>query len=201
MLAASGLLIASFFLSSFYVQHVLGFSALKTGLVFLPVAVAITLGAHLASHLVARLGWRPVGVVAFAFALTAVGAALLTRLDADSGGWIDLVPGFALLSLALGTAFVCATTAAMNGLPHQDMGLASGLVSTAHELGAALGVAVISTIAGRAWQAAQPARRPRQAALTTPSPPARSCRRGRRRQRAAPADGRPDPAQRPVMAH
>ncbi|MFI1733733.1 MFS transporter [Streptomyces acidicola] len=146
MLAASGLLIASFFLSSFYVQHVLGFSALKTGLVFLPVAVAITLGAHAASHLVVRLGWRPVGSVAFA--LTAVGAALLTRLDADSGVWTDLVPGFTLLALALGTAFVCATTAAMNGLPHQDMGLASGLVSTAHELGAALGVAVISTIAG-----------------------------------------------------
>lgn len=119
---------------------------MKTGLVFLPVAVAITLGAHAASHLVARLGWRPVGVVAFA--LTAVGAALLTRLDADSGVWTDLVPGFALLSLALGTAFVCATTAAMNGMPHQDMGLASGLVSTSHELGAALGVAVISTIAG-----------------------------------------------------
>ncbi|MEV6589000.1 MFS transporter [Streptomyces acidicola] len=146
MLAASGLLIASFFLSSFYVQHVLGFSALKTGLVFLPVAVAITLGAHAASHLVVRLGWRPVGSVAFA--LTAVGAALLSRLDADSGVWTDLVPGFTLLALALGTAFVCATTAAMNGLPHQDMGLASGLVSTAHELGAALGVAVISTIAG-----------------------------------------------------
>ncbi len=146
MLAASGLLIASFFLSSFYVQHVLGFSALKTGLVFLPVAVAITIGAHAASHLVARLGWRPVGVVAFA--LTAVGAALLTGLDADSGVWTELVPGFVLLSLALGTAFVCATTAAMNGLPHEDMGLASGLVSTSHELGAALGVAVISTIAG-----------------------------------------------------
>lgn len=146
MLAASGLLIASFFLSSFYVQHVLGFSALKTGLVFLPVAVAITLGAHAASHLVARLGWRPVGIIAFA--LTAVGAALLTRLDANSGVWTDLVPGFTLLSLALGIAFVCATTAAMNGLPQQDMGLASGLVSTSHELGAAFGVAVISTIAG-----------------------------------------------------
>ncbi|MDG4861049.1 MFS transporter, partial [Streptomyces sp. T-3] len=146
MLAASGLLIASFFLSSFYLQHVLGFSALKTGLAFLPVAVAITVGAHLGSHLVGRLGWRPAG--AASFALTAVGAYLLTGLDADSNVWTELVPGFALLSFALGTAFVCATTAAMNGLPHQDMGLASGLVSTAHELGAALGVAVISTIAG-----------------------------------------------------
>ncbi|MDN3027119.1 MFS transporter [Streptomyces sp. S.PB5] len=200
MLAASGLLIASFFLSSFYIQHVLGFSALKTGLVFLPVAVAITLGAHAASHLVARLGWRPVGVLAFA--LTAAGAALLTRLDADSGVWTDLVPGFALLSLALGTAFVCATTAAMNGLPHQDMGLASGLVSTSHELGAALGVAVISTIAGASLEggAAGPgagtsgfdnaftacaviaAVTAALGALLLPK-------------------GRPDPAQGPVMAH
>ncbi|WP_386355063.1 hypothetical protein [Streptomyces xiangluensis] len=71
-----------------------------------------------------------------------------TRLDADSSVWTELVPGFAFLPLALGIAFVCATTAAMNGLPHQDLGLASGLVSTSHELGAALGVAVISTIAG-----------------------------------------------------
>ncbi|MFC4464127.1 hypothetical protein ACFPH6_06030 [Streptomyces xiangluensis] len=105
---------------------------MKTGLVFLPVAVAITLGAHAASHLVARLGWRPVGAVAFA--LTAVGAALLTRLDADSGVWTELVPGFALLSLALGTAFVCATTAAMNGLPHQDMGVGSRSQESVHEV-------------------------------------------------------------------
>ncbi|WP_159401291.1 hypothetical protein [Streptomyces maremycinicus] len=93
-----------------------------------------------------RLGWRPAGAIALA--LTAIGAALLTRLDADSSVWADLVPGCALLSLALGTAFVCATTAAMNGLPHQEMGLASALVSTSHELGAALGVAIIPTIAG-----------------------------------------------------
>ncbi|MGW2524865.1 hypothetical protein ACWC09_49550 [Streptomyces sp. NPDC001617] len=88
-----------------------------------------------------------------AFALTAVGAALLTRWEADSGVWTDLVPGFALLSLAPGTAFVCATTAAMNGMPYQEVGLASGLVSTSHELGAALGVAVISTIAGASLEA------------------------------------------------
>lgn len=77
---------------------------MKTGLVFPPVGVAITIGAHAASQLVARLGWRSVGVVAFA--MTAVGAALPTRLDADSGVWTELVPGFVLLSLALGTAFV-----------------------------------------------------------------------------------------------
>ncbi|KUO16523.1 hypothetical protein [Streptomyces dysideae] len=76
---------------------------MKTVLLFLPAAVAITFGAHAASRLVARLGRRPVGAVAFA--LTAVGAPLLTRLDTDSGVWTELVPGFALLSLALATAF------------------------------------------------------------------------------------------------
>jgi EmrB/QacA subfamily drug resistance transporter len=146
MLAASGLLISAFFLTSFYVQHVLGQSALRTGLAFLPVAVAITLGAHLGSRAVERLGWRPVAVGGFL--LAAAGALLLTGLTPDSDVWTGLVPGFALFSFGIGPAFVCATTAAMNGLPHRDAGLASGLVNTAHELGAALGVAVIATIVG-----------------------------------------------------
>ncbi|MGP3968198.1 MFS transporter [Streptomyces sp. 6N223] len=146
MLVASGLLISVFFLNSFYVQHVLGRSALATGLAFLPVAVAITLGAHLGSSAVPRLGWRP--VAATGFVLAAAGALLLTGLSPDSGTWTGVVPGFALFSLGIGPAFVCATTAAMTGLPHQDTGLASGLVNTAHELGASLGVAVIAAIAG-----------------------------------------------------
>jgi EmrB/QacA subfamily drug resistance transporter len=146
MLVASGLLISVFFLSSFYVQHVLGHSALATGLAFLPVAVAITLGAHLGSRAIQSVGWRP--VAATGFVLAAAGAALLTGLSPDSGLWTGVVPGFALFSLGIGPAFVCATTAAMTGLPHRDTGLASGLVNTAHELGASLGVAVIATIAG-----------------------------------------------------
>jgi predicted MFS family arabinose efflux permease len=146
MLAASGLLISAFFLTSFYLQHVLGYGALGTGLAFLPVAVAVTAGAHLGSRAVQTLGWRPVG--AGGFALAAAGAWLLTGLSPDSGVWSGLVPGFTLLSLGLGPAFVCATTAAMNRLPHHDTGLASGLVNTAHELGASLGVAVLATLVG-----------------------------------------------------
>jgi EmrB/QacA subfamily drug resistance transporter len=146
MLVASGLLISVFFLNSFYVQHVLGRSALATGLAFLPVAVAITLGAHLGSRAIQSVGWRPVAVTGFV--LAAVGAFLLTGLSPDSGVWTELVPGFALFSLGIGPAFVCATTAAMTGLPHRDTGLASGLVNTAHELGASLGIAVLAAIAG-----------------------------------------------------
>ncbi|MFD3959697.1 MULTISPECIES: MFS transporter [Streptomyces] len=152
MLAASGLLISAFFLNSFYVQHILGEDALTTGLAFLPVAVAVTLGAHLGGTAVGRIGWRL--TAAAGFALTAVGALLLTGLTAGSGLWTGLTPGFSLMSFGLGTTFVCATTAAMNGLGHQDTGLASGLVTTAHELGAALGVAVIAMVAGASLEGA-----------------------------------------------
>ncbi|WP_427925010.1 MFS transporter [Streptomyces sp. cg40] len=146
MLAASGVLISTFFLCSLYLQHVLGLSALKTGLVFLPVAVAITLGAHFSSHLIALFGWRPVAVGGFA--LGAAGSLLLSRVEAGGSAWTQVLPGFLVGAVGLGAGFVCATTSAMSGVPHEDMGLTSGLVNTCHELGASLGVAVVATVAG-----------------------------------------------------
>jgi EmrB/QacA subfamily drug resistance transporter len=146
MLAGSGLLLAGFFLSSQYLQNVLGLSAVRTGLAFLPVALATVVGAHLASHLIGRFGWRPVAAAGFATA--ALGAGLLVRLPADGSVPVDLLPGFVLLALGLGTAFVCATTAAMHGVDHHQAGLVSGIVNTSHELGAALGVAAATAIAG-----------------------------------------------------
>ncbi|MFB9387874.1 MFS transporter [Streptomyces coeruleoprunus] len=146
MLAASGVLISAFFLCSFYLQHVLGFSALKTGLVFLPVAVATTIGAHLGGTTVARLGWRVTATAGLA--LSAVGALLLTGLEKDGNAWTQLLPGFLVLAFGLGAAFVCAITGAMHGVEHRDAGLGSGLVNTSHELGAALGIAVVAAVAG-----------------------------------------------------
>lgn len=135
MLGAAGLLVAGFYLSSVHIQHTLGRSPLVTGLAFLPVAVAVTAGAHLGGRAVSRFGWRPVG--AAAFALAAAGAALAPTGSLRTG----LVPGFALLALGLGAAFVCATTAALSQVAPEHSGLASGLVGTSHELGAAIGVA------------------------------------------------------------
>ncbi|MFE9775278.1 MFS transporter [Streptomyces sp. NPDC005931] len=146
MLAASGVLISAFFLCSFYLQHVLGFSALKTGLVFLPVAVVTTMGAHLGGQAVARLGWR--ATAAGGLAVAAAGALLLTGLERDSDAWTQLLPGFLLLAFGLGAGFVCAITSAMHGVEHADAGLGSGLVNTSHELGAALGIAVVAAVAG-----------------------------------------------------
>src|SRR5215217_2171542 len=146
MLAASGLLISGFFLNSLLLQRVMGLSALGTGLVFLPVAVATIIGAQGGAHLLGRLGGRP--VAATGFALAAAGMALLAGVDADSDALTGVLPGFVLASAGLGMAFVTATTTALSRVDPQRAGLVSGVVTTAHELGAALGVAVASAIAG-----------------------------------------------------
>ncbi|MFD4220102.1 MFS transporter [Streptomyces griseus] len=146
MLAASGVLISAFFLCSLYLQHVLGFSPLRTGLMFLPVALATTVGAHLGSTAVARLGWRPTAGAGMAVAVA--GALLLTGLERDGNAWTQVVPGFVLLGFGLGVGFICAITSAMHGVEHKDAGLGSGLVNTCHELGASLGVAVVAAVAG-----------------------------------------------------
>jgi EmrB/QacA subfamily drug resistance transporter len=145
MLATSGLLLATYFLASLYLQRVLGYTALDTGLVFLAAALATIAGSHLAAQAVSRLGPRPVAGVGFT--LAAAGALLLSRLPADASVLVDLLPGLLLTTAGLGAGFVVATTTAMAHIDHDQAGLTSGLLSTGHELGASLGVAVVSTIA------------------------------------------------------
>lgn len=145
MLVASGLMLSLFFLSSVYLQGVRGFDAVATGLTFLPAAVAITVGAHLASRLIGRVGAR--AVAAAALAVTALGIGLLSRLDAQSDVITEFLPGYVLAALGLGPAFVVATTTALSRVPHDQAGLASGIVSTSHEIGGAIGVAVMSAVA------------------------------------------------------
>jgi MFS family permease len=144
-LAASGLLGAGFFLNSLYLQRLLGLSALEVGLAFLPVALATIVGAHLASNTIARLGGRSTALIGLT--LAAIGAALLARLPAQGEVVIDVLPGFVVLAGGIGMTFVAATTTAFSEVAHHDAGMASGLVSTSHELGLAIGVAVASTVA------------------------------------------------------
>lgn len=145
MLVATGLMLGLFFLSSLYLQHVLRFSALETGLLFLPVAIAITVGAQAGGHLLGRLGGRPVAVASFV--LTAAGAALMTRISPDASAYTTLLPGFVLAALGIGPAFVTATTTTMANIPPGENGVASGVINTFHELGGSIGVAVVSTVA------------------------------------------------------
>jgi EmrB/QacA subfamily drug resistance transporter len=145
MLATSGLLLAIYFLSSLYLQRGLGSTALDTGLVFLPAALITIASSHLGARAVGRLGPRPVAAVGFG--LTATGALLLSRLPAHAAVLVDLLPGLLLATAGLGAGFVVATTTAMAHVDQAQAGLASGLLNTGHELGASLGVAVVSTVA------------------------------------------------------
>ena len=145
MILGMGPVFAGFFFSSLYLQAVLGHSALRTGVEFLPIAVAIVLAAHAGGHLLSRFGAKP--VIATGLAIGAVGAVLLSRLPADGGYLADLLPGFLLLGTGGGLAAAGVMITAMSGAGSEDAGLVSGLTNTAHELSIALTLPVLSTIA------------------------------------------------------
>jgi EmrB/QacA subfamily drug resistance transporter len=146
LLAASGLLAPTFFLASLYLQRLQGLSAIETGLVFLPAALAIIAGAHAASTSIGRFGPRP--VAAGGLLLTSAGAFLLSRLPAQGDVLIDVLPGLVLSTFGLGLALVASNTAAFLRVTDADAGMTSGALNTTHELGFALGVSLVSTIAG-----------------------------------------------------
>ena len=145
MLGVTGILVGAVFLTSIYVQGVLGYSALRTGVAFLPFAFAITAGAHLARHLLGRAAPRTLAVVGLV--LTAGAAMLLSTATSGADYASDLLPGLMLLGVGVGMVFVPVSISAMAGIPTQHAGLASGFLMTGHEIGAAFGVAALSAVA------------------------------------------------------
>jgi EmrB/QacA subfamily drug resistance transporter len=145
MLIASGVLIADLFLGSQYLQHLRGLSALETGLFFLPAALGLMIGAIAAGRLVGRIGTRPVAVVGLV--LVAIGNGLLIGLSAGGNVYVEALPGTFLFALGGGPLFVCATTSALGRVGLHEAGLVSGIVNTFNQLGAAICVAVASTVA------------------------------------------------------
>jgi EmrB/QacA subfamily drug resistance transporter len=140
MLVAAGVTIADLFLGSQYLQHLRGLSALETGLFFLPAALALMIGAITAGRLVGTIGTRPIAVVGLT--LVAIGNALLIGLSADGNVYAEALPGVVVSALGGGPLFVCATTSALG-----RVGLVSGIINTFNQLGAAICVALASTIA------------------------------------------------------
>jgi EmrB/QacA subfamily drug resistance transporter len=145
MLGATGILIGAFFLNSLYLQNMLGASALETGCAFLPMVVVIGLAAHIGPRVLARLGAR--AAVVAAMTLIAAGDLLLAAAPDRADYFPDLLPGLVLVGFGVGLAFVTVTVTAMAEVEGDRAGLASGLMTTAHEIGGALGVAVFSAIA------------------------------------------------------
>jgi EmrB/QacA subfamily drug resistance transporter len=145
MLIASGVLVAGVFLGSQYLQHLRGLSALETGLFFLPAALGLMIGAIAAGRLVGTIGTRPVAVVGLI--LVAIGNALLIGLSAGGNVYVEALPGVVVFALGGGPLFVCATTSALGRVGQHEAGLVSGVVNTFNQLGAAICVAVASTVA------------------------------------------------------
>lgn len=146
MLAATALLIAGFFVTTFLLQGALHASPVRTGLAFLPVAAGTVVGAHLASRGVTAVGPQTTGFTGFAVA--ALGFWWLAQVGVDSEILTGIVPGFVLAAVGLGATFVSATTSAMATVDPQHAGVASGMVNTGHEIGASLGVALVSAVVG-----------------------------------------------------
>jgi EmrB/QacA subfamily drug resistance transporter len=145
MLGATAILVGTFFLNSLYLQDVLDASALETGLAFLPLTLIIGAGAHLAPHALTRHGAR--GVVVAGLALMGGGSLLLALAPGEASYATDLLPGYLALGFGAGLVFPAVSITAMTDVNHDDAGMASGLMQTSHEIGAALGVAILSAVA------------------------------------------------------
>ncbi len=146
LVSASMLLAGMIFLDSLYLQAFAGLTAFETGLLFVPMALAVIVGSQVGAGLIAHAGGR---VVAFAgLVVVALGMAYLTRLPTSGDVLIDVLPGLVLVAFGLGGVLVAAQTTAFSRVADADAGLVSGLVNTSHEVGFALGVAVLSTIGG-----------------------------------------------------
>lgn len=146
MAGVTGAVVGAIFLTSLYLQQVLGSSALVTGLQFLPLAAFITLSAAVASKVLPHIGAKK--LIAVGLMIATAGALVLSFVDADPSYLSDVLPGFALLGLGVGPMFVAISVAAMSDVAPEQSGLASGLLMTGHEIGAALGVAVLTAVAG-----------------------------------------------------
>jgi EmrB/QacA subfamily drug resistance transporter len=156
---------AMFLMLTLYMQQVLHFSPMETGVAYLAVAVSVIVWSAVASSLVTKVGVKPVLVAGMA--IVTLGLLYFTRVSADGSYVGDLLPGFLVIALGMGFSFVPISIAALAGVDAKDAGLASGLINTSQQIGSALGIAVLSAIAvAQTSDATRAGERPAEA-LTT----------------------------------
>ena len=134
-----------FLMLTLYMQQVLGYSPMKTGVAYLAVAGTAIIWSAVAGQLVTRIGVKPVLVVGMAM-LTA-GLLYFTQVSVGGSYVADLLPGFLIIGVGIGFSFVPISIAALAGIQPAEAGLASGLINTSQQIGGALGIAALSTIA------------------------------------------------------
>ena len=137
-------LFSMFFFISLYMQQVLGYSAIKAGLSYLPLEISIIIAATIASQLVTRIGFKT--VLAVGMALIAAGLIWFSQVSVNGGFATDILGPSLLAAFGLGFAFVPVTIAAVSGVDDHEAGLASGLINTSQQVGGALGLAILSAI-------------------------------------------------------
>jgi EmrB/QacA subfamily drug resistance transporter len=140
-----GGLYGMFFFASLYVQRILGYSPLEAGLAFLPVTFGIIAGAGLSQQLIQRVGVKP--TVLGGMSLAAAGLIVLAATTKVDGSYLGILFGLVPMSIGMGSTFVPLTLVATTGIEPEDAGLASGLFNTSQQVGGALGLAILSTLA------------------------------------------------------
>jgi EmrB/QacA subfamily drug resistance transporter len=138
-------LFSMFLMLTLYMQQVLGYSPLRTGVSYLAVAGSAIVWSALAAQLVTRLGVKRVLIIGMAF-LTA-GLAYFTQVSVGGSYASDLLPGFLVIAVGMGFSFVPISIAALAGVKPSEAGLASGLINTSQQVGGALGIAALSAVA------------------------------------------------------
>jgi predicted MFS family arabinose efflux permease len=133
-----------FFFCTLYLQQVLGYSALKTGVAYLPFSLTLIGASALASRLVDRFTPKP--VLSAGLLVSTAGFVLLTRVDGHGDFASHVLPAMIVLGAGLGMSFVPITIAATNGVASGDSGLASGLLNTTQQVGGSLGLAILSSV-------------------------------------------------------
>jgi EmrB/QacA subfamily drug resistance transporter len=136
-----------FFFASLFMQQVLGYSPLQTGLGYVPLAVVVAVGAGTASNAIARVPAK--AILAFGLLLVAGGLIMLARTPADASYPAQILPVFVAIGLGMGLSFVPLQIAAQADVSEERAGLAAGLINTSQEVGGALGVAIAATFAFR----------------------------------------------------
>jgi EmrB/QacA subfamily drug resistance transporter len=153
-----------FLMLTLYMQQVLGYSPMKTGVAYLAVAGSAIITSTIAAQLVTRVGVKPVIVVGMAF--LAAGLLYFTQVSVGGSYLGGLLPGFLLIAAGLGFSFVPISIAALAGVQASEAGLASGLFNTSQQIGGALGIAALSAVATSKTEAGVAAGTPLPKALT-----------------------------------
>ena len=163
-LLLGAVLFANFFLLTLYVQNVLGYSALKTGVTFVATAGTAVVAAGVAQALTTRLGPKP--VIAVGLLLLLGGMIWYSQIPVHGSYASDLLPGYLMVGVGIAFAFVPVSIAALAGVAEREAGLASGLINTSQQVGGAIGVAVASTIFTTHFKSLISDRKPLPDALT-----------------------------------